>query len=95
MSLPELIDAMEEAGTVDLRGLEVLPYMLDVVGTPSDPQLADAVNILRTGSTRARHRRDANQNGVYDARRRGPAHGRLVAASARGRLPAGAGHARS
>ena len=31
---------MEEAGTVDLRGTEVLPHMLYVVGNPGDPSLA-------------------------------------------------------
>ena len=40
MSLPELIDSMEVAGTVDLRGTQVLPLLLQVVGTPSDPQQA-------------------------------------------------------
>ena len=65
-SLPELVDAMEEAGTVDLRGLEVLPYMLDVVGTPSNPALLNAVNILRAWSNSGAHRRDLNQNRVYE-----------------------------
>jgi acyl-homoserine lactone acylase PvdQ len=66
MRLPELVDAMEEAGTVDLRGLDVLPYMLDVVGTPSDPSLLNAVNILRAWSQSGAHRRDANQNRIYE-----------------------------
>jgi acyl-homoserine lactone acylase PvdQ len=66
ISLPELVDAMEEAGTVDLRGTEDLPYMLDVVGTPSDPALLDAVNTLRAWSNSGAHRRDHNQNGVYE-----------------------------
>jgi hypothetical protein len=32
MKLSELVDAMEDAGTVDLRGDKVLPFMLDVLG---------------------------------------------------------------
>ena len=54
MSLPEAIDSMEVAGTVDLRGTQVLPLLLQVVGTPSDPQLAARrQQRFRTGSTRA------------------------------------------
>jgi acyl-homoserine lactone acylase PvdQ len=66
VSLPELVDAMEEAGTVDLRGSEVLPYMLDVVGTPSDPALLNAVNTLRAWTQSGAHRRDHDHDGVYD-----------------------------
>jgi hypothetical protein len=57
---------MEGAGTVDLRGSEVLPYMLDVVGTPSDPALLNAVNTLRAWTQSGAHRRDHDHNGVYD-----------------------------
>jgi acyl-homoserine lactone acylase PvdQ len=66
MSLPELVDSMEEAGTTDLRGLLVLPYMLDVVGTPSDPALLAAVNTLRAWSQSGAHRRDTNHDNVYE-----------------------------
>jgi acyl-homoserine lactone acylase PvdQ len=65
-TLPMLIDAMEEAGTVDLRASEVLPYMLDVIGTPSDPALADAVRRLRAWVKSGAHRRDHDKNGFYD-----------------------------
>jgi acyl-homoserine lactone acylase PvdQ len=66
MSLSELVDAMEEAGTVDLRGREVLPFMLDVVGTPSDPGLLNAVNTLRAWSQSGAQRRDVNSDNVYE-----------------------------
>jgi acyl-homoserine lactone acylase PvdQ len=66
MSLPELIDSMEDAGTVDLRGAKVLPLMLQVVGTPSDPSLASAVNTLQAWVSSGAHRRDLNQDGTYD-----------------------------
>jgi acyl-homoserine lactone acylase PvdQ len=65
-TLAKLIDAMEDAGTVDLRGSEVLPYMLDVIGTPSNPALADAVQRLRMWINSGAHRRDRDNNGVYD-----------------------------
>jgi penicillin amidase len=66
MSLPELIDSMEDGGTVDLRGAKVLPLMLQVVGTPSDPQLLSAVNTLQGWVNAGAHRRDLNQDGQYD-----------------------------
>jgi acyl-homoserine lactone acylase PvdQ len=66
MSLPELIDSMEVAGSVDLRGSQVLPLLLQVVGTPSDPQLASAVNTLQNWVNSGAHRRDLDQNGHYD-----------------------------
>jgi acyl-homoserine lactone acylase PvdQ len=65
MSLPELIDSMELAGTVDLRATQVLQLMLDVVGTPSDPQLADAVQTLQAWIDAGGHRRDPDGDGVY------------------------------
>ena len=66
MSLPEAIDSMEEAGTVDLRAKQLIPLLLQVVGTPSDPQLAAAVNTLQAWYAAGAHRIDRNQNGQYD-----------------------------
>jgi hypothetical protein len=69
MNLTDLIDAMEEAGTVDLRAREILPYMLDIVGNPGGP-LGDAVDTLTawydSGSTSGAHRRDTDQDKVYE-----------------------------
>ena len=44
MTLADLINAMGNAGTQDLRGVEVLPYALEVIGTPARPALANAVS---------------------------------------------------
>src|SRR5262249_39740919 len=63
MSLPELIDSMEQAGTTDLRGTQALPLMLQVVGTPSNPTLANAVTTLQNWVNSGAHRRDLNQDG--------------------------------
>jgi hypothetical protein len=58
MSIPQLIDAMESAGTVDLRATKVLPYALRMLGHPRNPRIRHAVGVLRawvrsagTGST--------------------------------------------
>ena len=65
MSLPELIDSMEVAGSVDLRATQVLQLMLDVVGTPSDPQQAAAVQTLQSWVDSGGLRRDPDGDGVY------------------------------
>jgi acyl-homoserine lactone acylase PvdQ len=68
MNLAELIDAMEDAGTVDLRGSQALPWMLDVLrsgsGVPAD--LADEVTLLQNWINSGAHRRDRDQSGTYD-----------------------------
>ena len=66
LTLPGLVDAMEEAGTTDLRGEKVLPLALAVLGTPKDPQLADAVRKLKAWADAGAHRRDRNNDGVYE-----------------------------
>jgi hypothetical protein len=35
MTLVDLINAMGNAGTQDLRGVEVLPYALKIIGHPA------------------------------------------------------------
>jgi hypothetical protein len=66
LDLPELIDAMEVAGVTDLRGSRVLPSALRVLGTPSDPELRDAVVKLRAWVAAGAPRKDANRDGRYD-----------------------------
>ncbi|HJS94494.1 MAG TPA: penicillin acylase family protein [Solirubrobacteraceae bacterium] len=56
MTLADLINAMGNAGTQDLRGVEVLPYALRVIGHPSDPALANAVDELQTWVASGAHR---------------------------------------
>jgi acyl-homoserine lactone acylase PvdQ len=56
MTLADLIDAMGNAGTQDLRGVEVLPYALQIIGAPNDPALAQAVGELRAWVATGAHR---------------------------------------
>ena len=69
MTLTDLINAMGNAGTQDLRGVEVLPYLLRVIGHPSDPALAGAVNELtawvRSGAHRI-NRAHPGASGTYE-----------------------------
>ncbi|HJQ84215.1 MAG TPA: penicillin acylase family protein [Candidatus Binatia bacterium] len=66
----DLVDAMEDAGTVDLRGQEVLPYLLQVLGTTApggaDPRAQNMRDRLAAWVTTATHRRDRDHSGAYD-----------------------------
>jgi hypothetical protein len=66
MSLVELVDAMEDAGTVDLRATEVLPWVLRVLRRSGDPQVQDAVGKLRAWVRAGGHRLDRDRDGVYE-----------------------------
>jgi hypothetical protein len=66
MSLPDLVSAMEDGGTVDLRGAYVLPWALKVIGKSKDPNVADALAKLRAWVKTGAHRRDGNKDGKYD-----------------------------
>jgi hypothetical protein len=64
MTLSELVDAMEDAGTVDLRADKVLPFALQLIG--DDPAVADAVAKLRAWMADGAHRRDKDRSGQYE-----------------------------
>jgi acyl-homoserine lactone acylase PvdQ len=66
LDLPGLVDAMEEAGTTDLRGQEILPLALKVIGAPTDPALKSAVTTLKAWMKAGTQRRDKDGNGAYD-----------------------------
>jgi hypothetical protein len=66
IDLPGLVEAMGEAATTDLRAEQVLPLALDVIGTPADPRLADAVAQLRAWVADGSHRRDRDGDGSYE-----------------------------
>lgn len=68
MSVVELINAMEDAGTVDLRGDVVVPFALRAISKGGKPNgaLADAVSELRAWSRDGAHRRDMDNTGEYE-----------------------------
>jgi acyl-homoserine lactone acylase PvdQ len=68
MTRAELVEAMEDAATVDLRGDKVLPYALDVVR--SGPRIRSkkvrlAVRSLAGWQRSGAHRRDPDGDGTY------------------------------
>jgi acyl-homoserine lactone acylase PvdQ len=68
MTLADLVNAMGTAGTQDLRGVEVLPYALKVIGTPSNPTLAQAVSELRAWMASGAHRINRENGSVGGGR---------------------------
>ncbi len=68
MNLTELVTAMEDAGTVDLRGAYILPWVLKVLrtGRIADQDLRAAVKELSKWIRSGAHRRDRNGDGTYE-----------------------------
>ena len=90
MTLPQLIDAMEVAGTGDLRAWVDLPLALKVIGNPSDPALRDAVDEAARVAPRRRPAPRPRPRRRLRALGGDPDHGRVVAALGRGAVQAGA-----
>jgi acyl-homoserine lactone acylase PvdQ len=64
MDRADVVTAMMDAGTVDLRGAKLLPLALDVIG--NDPQLQPAIALLRQWVKDGAHRVDRARTGAYD-----------------------------
>ncbi|MFN8162496.1 MAG: penicillin acylase family protein [Solirubrobacterales bacterium] len=64
MSIVQLIQAMEEPATQDLRGYRLLPTIFKAIGKPSSPKLRSALATLRTWHKNGAHRRDLNRDGI-------------------------------
>jgi len=66
VDLVELVRAMADAATVDLRGDKVLPFMLQLIGEAGTPRLQRAVDLLDAWTRSGAHRRDLDHDGEYD-----------------------------
>jgi hypothetical protein len=66
VDLIELVRAMGDAATVDLRGDKVLPFMLEVIGDPGTDRLRRVVALLDAWKAAGAHRRDLDLNGQYE-----------------------------
>ena len=65
MSLVELVDAMEDAGTVDIRGQYMLPAVLEVMKRSGNAD-SPAYRLMKRWSRSGAHRRDRDDDGAYD-----------------------------
>jgi len=66
LRLEDLVQAMGEPATQDLRGVKVLPTLLRAVGDPPDEASRRALATLRDWMAHGAHRRDLDGDGVYD-----------------------------
>ncbi len=66
VSLAEAVDVVGDAATADLRGDAMMPWVLKVLGKPTDPKLAAAADTLRSWISRGSHRLDRDRDGHYD-----------------------------
>jgi hypothetical protein len=68
ITLEQLISNMEDAGTVDMRGVYVLPWILKVIDTVkiTNPARKEALQKLRAWGAAGAHRIDRNKDGVYE-----------------------------
>ena len=67
MNLPQLVDAMETAGVVDVRADKVLPFVLQVLGNRQrDPVVRGAISRLQAWRRAGSMRKDADRDGAYE-----------------------------
>ncbi|HVD42026.1 MAG TPA: penicillin acylase family protein [Solirubrobacterales bacterium] len=66
MTITQLVQAMEEPATQDLRGYRLLPTIFKAVGKPSSPKLRRALATLKAWHEHGAHRRDLDRDGVYE-----------------------------
>ncbi|MCW2959237.1 MAG: Penicillin amidase [Solirubrobacterales bacterium] len=62
-TIAQLVQAMEEPASQDLRGLTLVPVLRKAIGTPNDPQLQAALKLLGDWSAGGAHRRDLDKDG--------------------------------
>jgi acyl-homoserine lactone acylase PvdQ len=64
MTIAQLVQAMEEPATEDLRGYRLLPTIFKAVGKPKQSALRNALATLRAWNKAGAHRRDLNRDGA-------------------------------
>src|SRR4051794_1050071 len=66
VELHQLVQAMEEPATQDMRVLRDLPIIRRTLGKVRDPKLRNALALLERWRVLGGHRRDLNKDGKYD-----------------------------
>jgi hypothetical protein len=66
LRLEQLVQAMEEPATQDIRGLYVFPWLKKAIGRVTDPAMIDALAKLDAWQRAGAHRRDLDKDGKYD-----------------------------
>src|SRR3954469_10462662 len=66
MGLEDLVRAMEEPATTDIRPFALNRILMRALGKPNDKQLEDAMALLDGWAKHGGHRRDLDKDGKYD-----------------------------
>jgi acyl-homoserine lactone acylase PvdQ len=64
MTIAQLVQAMEEPASEDLRGNRLLPLIFKAIGKPRQSSLRNALATLEAWHAAGAHRRDLNRDGV-------------------------------
>jgi len=64
MTITQLIQAMEEPATEDIRGNRLWPTIMKAIGKPGSPRLRRALASLQAWHRHGAHRRDVDRDGV-------------------------------
>jgi len=64
METAQLVSAMDEAATQDIRSVQLWPILKQVLGSPSNPQLQAAISQLDSWYADGAHRRDLNNTSI-------------------------------
>ena len=64
MTIAQLVQAMDEPATEDLRGYRLLPTILKAIGKPRSAAVREALAMLSAWNKAGAHRRDLNRDGV-------------------------------
>ena len=62
MTISQLVQAMEEPASQDLEAWSLMPILRRALGTPSDPSLQHAIDLLSNWAAAGAHRRDLNRD---------------------------------
>ena len=62
----QLVSAMDEAATQDIRSVQLWPILKQALGSPSDPQLQAAIAELDSWYADGGHRRDLNNTSISE-----------------------------
>jgi len=62
-TIEQLVQAMEEPASQDLRASSLMPILRKALGRPRDQSLRDAMTLLSNWAASGAHRRDLNQDG--------------------------------
>ena len=66
MTIEQLVQAMEEPASEDIRGSRLVPVLRRAIGRPKDPKLRAALATLQAWRKSGAHRRDLDKDGAND-----------------------------